>query len=408
MSEKALKHRFFWTWDHSMDWDPTAYGRQEHGCSNYYFKSGDSFLIDYKKLVDFAAKENYTGVILYGFLRDAHGKIEAAQELCKYGNDKGVRIIPGVGINSYGGIYWEGNHEFNLPTWLDKHPELELVGQWKHILPCLRMACPSQPENQEWHKRAIAWLSDTFEIGGINYETGDYGVCQCDLCKDNSERDGVFSHDDMAKQLPPLVEIAEKTRPGILNICECYFDNILDPEKHAAMKALPSSAILQFCINRKYWPKLTEGITPEIVSQLPPHDKVIRTHMGSQWNSERHVFAARTFMQLAKLASANGFDGTTIFGEMPERSALHEINYLAMSRTGDNPDLEWGEFVSEHLGPLYGEAELAAKFVALIETREYSAGDLADAKRTLAGAEEPAYERWLWMVDRIYRHLGAK
>jgi len=120
---------------------------------------------------------------------------------------------------------------------------------------------------------------------------------------------------------------------------------------------------------------------------------------------------------LAKLASANGFDGTTIFGEMPARSTLHEINYLSMARTADNfirrtaneggPDLEWDEFVSEHLGPLFGGAELAEKFVALLEAKKHSAEDLKEAKGILRRADEPAYQRWLWIVDYLYRHLES-
>ena len=67
------------------------------------------------------------GVTIYGFLRDNHGGVEAAQELCRYATERGVRILPGVGINAYGGIYWEGDHKYNLTTWLRQHPELRAV-----------------------------------------------------------------------------------------------------------------------------------------------------------------------------------------------------------------------------------------------------------------------------------------
>ena len=32
-------------------------------------------------------------------------------------------IIPGVGLCSYGGYYFEGDHPFNLGTYLRKHPQ---------------------------------------------------------------------------------------------------------------------------------------------------------------------------------------------------------------------------------------------------------------------------------------------
>ena len=400
-STRRLPHRFFWTWDHSMDWDPRGLGRQVYGASNPYYKPPDSFLEDYCRAVDFCSAQGYTGVIVYGFLRDSHGGIESAQELCRYGAQRGVRIIPGIGVNSYAGIYWEGEHEFNLPTWLDKHPELEAVSERSARKRCLRMACPSRPENLEWHKRAVTWLAETFEIGGINFETGDYGICKCDLCRRASGRDGYFSAHDMAHLLPPLVEAAAEARPGLLCICECYFDNVLDAEQTAPLCDLPDDVILQFCINREFWPRLKEEISPEAIARLPPHEKVLRTHMGTQWNRERDVLVARTFIELARIAAANGLDGVTVFGEAPAQSAVNEINYLGLVRACDNPALSWEGFVSEHLGPLLGGPELATEFVYLLEAEGSACGALARAKDALKRVDEPAYGRWLWLVQQL-------
>ena len=404
---QPLKHRLFWTWDHSMDWDPAGLGRQVTGCSDPYYKPPGAFLEDYRRLIDFAAEQGFTGVIVYGFLRDCHGGVEAAQELCRYGCERGVRVIPGIGVNAYAGIYWEGDHEFHLPTWLDKHPELEAASAKPARKRCLRMACPSRPENQEWHRRAVAWLAETFEIGGINFETGDYGICQCEQCQAASARDGYFSAHDMAKLLPPLIEAATQTRPGILPICECYFDNVLDADQFAALRDLPAGVVLQFCINRKFWPRLNAEATPEAISRLPAHDKVIRTHMGSQWNGERHTLVARTFMGLARLAAATGLDGVTVFGEAPGRSTVNEINYLSLVRACDDPGLSWAEFVSEHLGPLLGGPELAAEFTDLLEADPPTAADLRRAKDALRRVDDPAFKRWLWLVGWLYDRVGS-
>ena len=140
------------------------------------------------------SRNRIAAIAIYGFLRESHGGIAAAQELCRYANERGVRIMPGVAINAYGGIVWEMEHDYNLATWLRRHPELaaEMERPAGFQIKDLGFplffprgdysvrGCPSKPENQRWMEEGIAWLAETFEIGGINIEAGDYGVCGCD------------------------------------------------------------------------------------------------------------------------------------------------------------------------------------------------------------------------------------
>ena len=135
---------------------------------NYYSKPPEGFLEDYFRLIDFMSLNRIGGVTIYGFLRDCHGGIEAAQKLCKYAAERGVRILPGVGINAYGGIYWEGNHRYNLTQWLRQRPELKAVLEHRQLFLFLiyslwfpenqytDTACPSKPENARYHEEAIA------------------------------------------------------------------------------------------------------------------------------------------------------------------------------------------------------------------------------------------------------------
>lgn len=67
---------------------------------------------DYSRLIDFMSLHRISGVTIYGFLRDNHGGIESVQALYRYAAERGVRILPRVGINAYGGIYWEGDHRY--------------------------------------------------------------------------------------------------------------------------------------------------------------------------------------------------------------------------------------------------------------------------------------------------------
>ena len=175
----ALPYRgWFWTWDHSTNWRVDVPGRQEYGGANAYFKPAEALLEDYRRVVDFASRHRINGVRVYGLLRDRHGGVETAKELSRYANARGVRILPGVGINSYGGIYYDGRHRFNLRTWLLDHPRAPRPAgteprtrQAHHHY--ADMACPSQPANQAWRAEAIQWLAEEFEIGGSDFETGE-------------------------------------------------------------------------------------------------------------------------------------------------------------------------------------------------------------------------------------------
>ena len=112
----GLAYRTLWTWDHSTNWELSQIGQQEIGVFNPYGKPPGGFLRDYRRVVDFCSRNKIAAVVIYGFLRDTHGGVEAAKELCHYASERGVRILPGIAIGSYGGIYWEGSSPYNLAT----------------------------------------------------------------------------------------------------------------------------------------------------------------------------------------------------------------------------------------------------------------------------------------------------
>lgn len=418
----ALPYRLFWTWDHSTNWYLEQVGLQEIGALNYYSKPAGGFLEDYRRLVDFMSLHRISGVTIYGFLRDNHGGIEAAQELCRYAAERGVRILPGVGINAYGGIYWEGNHRYNLTTWLRQHPELEAVFDRPvafHIpeLPELWFpethytdaACPSKPENASYHAEAIQWLAETFQIGGINFETGDYGVCNCPDCLARRKADETWSLRDVALLYPRLFEAARRGREGLWLVSEAYWDNILDLNALAPLADLPADAIYQFCINRSYWPQVREKLTREHVSRLPQPKNVLRTHMGSQWNSERYELVAGRFSEMMRLLHKTGMQGATIFSEVSPFSTVNEINYLAFARFGYEAGLTWEQFIANDLGPLLGGAEVAVRYLDWLQTPN-ERGPLeraaAEAREIGAAQTGEAYRRWVWLQNRLYQKLA--
>jgi hypothetical protein len=440
----GLTYRTFWTWDHSTNWELSQVGQQEIGVFNPYGKPPNGFLRDYKRVVDFCSKNRIAAVVIYGFLRDPHGGVEAAQALCRYATERGVRILPGIAIGSYGGVYWEGNSPWNLANWLRANPQhaatLEKgVGfQISDLAFPLNFpksdytlsACPSAPETIRWMEDGVQWLTETFDIGGINIEAGDYGVCGCERCqlrRDNPaeaarRRDtygDYWSHTDMAENFPRLYARAKSIKPDLWIYSEIQWDNLLDPVAHAAQRKLPKGGIYQHTTNRTYWGRIQQGLTRDYVSTLPTQPNVLRCQFACQWNgderTERYALNARVFGDMARVCDRTGMDGLTIWGEPSPYHATVELSYLGFAQFSWNPRLQWEDFVEQTAAPLLGGVEAAEEFVAIAE--ELDAHQVMDPERLRAlqrqaaahRADDEAGRRWLSLEDQIARrrYMGA-
>ena len=440
--EPGLPYRTFWTWDHSTNWELSQIGQQEIGVFNPFQKPPQGFLADYQRLVDFCSKNRIGGIVIYGFLRDSHGGIEAAQQLCRYANERGVRIIPGIAIGSYGGVYWEGNHRYNLATWLKENPQhaatmekgvgfqiadLAFPLNFPHSDYTVT-ACPSAPETMDWMEEAVSWLAETFEIGGINIESGDYGVCGCERCRARRANDAEaarradvhgdsWSHTDMATNFPRLYRAAKAKRPDLWIYCEMQWDNLLEPVATDVQKAMPRGAIYQHTANRSYWRRLRTELDPGYVASLPTQPNVLRCQFACQWNgderTERYALNARAFADMAVRGNQLGMEGLTVWGEPSDYFATVELSYLAFARFTWDPTLTWEAFMERDVAPRLGGPAAAQRFVALAEELDASASLPVDRlaamqKEALVAAnghDGATARRWLTLVDQIGRRL---
>ncbi|MGI9355688.1 MAG: hypothetical protein ACR2PF_11090 [Rhizobiaceae bacterium] len=438
----ALPFRTVWTWDHSTNWELTQVGQQEIGVFNPYQKPPGGFLLDYQRLVDHCSKHRIAGVVIYGFLRDNHGGTVAAQELCRYANERGVRIIPGIAIGAYGGVYWEGNHKYNLSTWLKSNPqfaaqmEKDIGFQIADLAFPLNFphsdytmtACPSAPATIEWMEEAVAWLAETFDIGGINIESGDYGVCGCPRCVERranpdeaarrvDDHGDSWSHTDMAQNFPRLYAAAKAKKPDLWIYCEMQWDNLLDPVADDAQKALPEGGIYQYTSNRTFWGRLQKELTHDYVASLPTRPNVLRCQFACQWNgderSERYAFNARTFADMSKTVQQTGMQGLTIWSEPSPFHATVELSYLAFARFGWQPDLSWENFLAEDVAPLLGGPDAANSFIEIAEEVDENQELPLERLQTLqksamqqfADTSGDVARRWLTLGEQIARRI---
>jgi hypothetical protein len=438
----GLAYRTFWTWDHSTNWELSQVGHQEIGVFNPYGKPPAGFLADYTRLVDFASRNRIPSVVIYGFLRNSHGGIEAAKELCRYATERGVRIVPGIAIGSYGGVYWEGDHPYNLATWLKKNPQHAAtmekgvgfqIADLDFPLNFPRSdytmsACPSAPETMDWMEEAVSWLADTFEIGGVNIESGDYGVCGCARCvaRRNNEAEAArrvddhgdsWSHTDMAENFPRLYRAAKAKKPDAWIYSELQWDNLFDPVAHDAQRSMPQGAIYQHTTNRSFWNRLKGEMTRADVEKLPTQPNVLRCQFACQWNgdrrTERYAFNGRTFADMNKFCADVGMEGLTVWGEPSPYHATVELSYLAFARFGYEPTLAWERFMAEDAAPLLGSVAAAERFVAMAEELDANIELPVERLRALKGeareasrhADDEVSRRWLSLEDQIARRV---
>lgn len=441
-AEPSLTYRTFWTWDHSSNWELSQIGHQEIGVFNPYGKPPGGFLADYKRMVDFCSAHQIAAIIVYGFLRDAHGGIAAAQELCRYANERGVRIMPGIAIGSYGGVYWEGTHRYNLATWLRENPqfasdmEKDIGFKIQDLTFPLSFprsdytltACPSAPETMGWMEEAVGWLAESFEIGGINIESGDYGVCGCDRCaarrgeRDSAARragnDESWSHADLADNFPRLHAAATRARDNLWMFCELQWDNLFDAGTHTPLTSLPSNAVYQHTLNRTYWNRVERDLTAADVAALPTRTNIFRSQFASQWNgderTERYAFSGPVFADMVRKAHDVGVEGLTVWGEASSYNVTNEFSYLALGRFGFDATLSWERFREQEIEPRLGGASSATAFLEIVDSldREQAlpATRLSElhgiALDGLSSTSGDASLRWSWLVDQVARRIA--
>ncbi len=392
----AFPLRYYWTWDHSTNWVLDDEGNQIDGCSNPYLKAPDTFLKDYRKLIDFCVAMRFNGLVIWGFLRDSHGGEKYAYEVAKYAKERGVALMPGVGLTAYNGIYYEGEHPYNIGTYLKKHPEMGLMNeQGKRSSGSFS---PYAAGYTKWVQKALEWLVNSFPIGGVNLENGDFLVDHSPLAKKMRLRLKTGEADafkDQYAAYKPALEFLQKIMPDGWNVYATYAGFAPQPsEKLAGYEVnigckkpyfashLPESAIAQWTITGllskphiplKLW---MENDKPEAIYRnarwqkglIPPTKRSAAfIHQASQWDERRrYMLAISHFAEACLRCYEAGFEGISIHGEVSERVLTAKLNYLAMRHWTYHPVSTLEDFANAELARLLGSRTDALIFLQKI------------------------------------------
>jgi hypothetical protein len=333
------------TWDDEPDKISTKMAASEVPFP--YLKRSESYLVGFKRLVDYCSKNGVKGIVIWGFLRDAHGGVAAAKELCTYAKEHGVAILPGVGLCSYGGYYFDGDHPFNLSTYLKKHPDriskaFEEGGK-REVTPVLD---PSLKANQTWWKDGLEWMLENFAIGGIDYEMGDFIVNPSPGAVKAREDLGIKADGNILDTIVATQDVMDfaykQKRDGIF--INCTYRGL------ERIAGFPDLRYLDVINKKTVWEYTLTGTAkrddfPAAFTGIPPHRMYGYLHWfnPSTKTMEKDYVAdiARVFPGAASL----GFEFIGTYGEVSAiGSTLADRNYRAQVAWAKKPELRVAEF----------------------------------------------------------------
>jgi len=421
MSQPDFDYRSFYTWDHDTNWVLTQPTPRVHGCAEPYEKPPEAFLADFKTLVDFMAMLGLNHLIIWGALRDCHGGADELRRLIEYGLANDVRVAPGVGLYCYGGVYYDGDHEFSLNRLLEERADLAAVAQDGQ--PMVRMggnprkcvACPRNEEVADWTLRSIRWLMEEVGPPAIHFETGDYGHCYCPACKKAGSRERGVNYSDMAIMLPPVVEEVRRHSADCWLSYNHYFGYTrkMMTEKPPFATAIPWDVICKWGVSWMLEPQLRpdnsrykatiEPMTPDV--RPPTETNMAHLHFGTGWwsCSPRGTLEITRFMKHIPVIHQVGFQGICTHGEESELNPPCELNFHVYAALADKADATPEEISNRSVGELLGSADLATEVLTAFRDVELSPTLSARVARAAEEAVGQTKVRLNWLTFELHR-----
>lgn len=433
---KGISQRFFWSWDHSTNWCMNTLGAQNCGLANKYTKDPQMFEIDYKRVIDWCADHKMTAVGIVGILRDTHGGVDSVRRLCEYGRKKGVLVYMIAGLFAYGGIYYEGKSKYSLNKFFEQNPECIAINAdgsrvynrhnvGKKGTELEYQGCASSEKLHDFVLESLDWVfKEIPELGGIQMESSDTGVCQCPKClarRGEYDAKEPLSLADMAAIYPDASKVILARNPNALVICETYH-HFLDPECKIFGAEKPSADLKKLLDMPKttYWQwkcdKMIKEDTwergVEMISTMQKFRHIMRSHAGTQWWGGRNTFEVDKIRRQCLLSYESGIDAVSMFGENSPYYANSEFNYLALEYFADNPYASMESFMQDIMAPRLGGVAKAETYNEIARLHlnlpkiPQATSEIAKIVAELKDTE--AVRRWLNLGDFLNSYYWEK
>lgn len=438
----GLTYRLLWNWNSRTNWRPTIKEMHARHYQRYnLIEEGEAtYVTHFKRAIDFFSDHKLNGLMVWGFIHEDLGGVEAARELTRYGRRNNVRILPGVCTEAaYGGFSYLSDSPFNLTNWTEKHPDLRYKNTEGEYIAGI---CPSKPRNIQWLRDGTRWFFDELpDVGGMNLENGDWFYCWTEDCveaKSHAENDPNFYWDQMATYKPVLEE-ARKISPDAWMIYAIYtgfteqairdaMDGAIKTKRAVGvatelvlpprvLNQLPDFGTVQWTLTGMAgphaWPQdavLPAAKAPHHVGYIHQSGAVSGLSNPEKWWGKDPGSGYEDVAEIIKFvcmrAAESGMHGIAIYGERGAVSPANELNYLALEYFGWYPDHAWEQFVEHRLSAAYGGRERARKFLlSLINTTRDPSEIREDKEKAEATAAEPSLDL---RQRRRWRNLAAE
>lgn len=394
-------------------------------------ESARSFLTRMRRLVEFMFENRLNGLVLGGLFQTVQGGESTAVEICQFARERGVRILPIVGMGGGRGFVEEAGHRFNLETWSQAHSELRAVdaqGQYRDNTLCLE-----KKANRDWYREGFRWLYENFKLGGVHLDTSDLFVCYCEDCKKARAIQGghdsdyfkdlsrivIFSINEL-RQLDSSYWISFATHTGfdydsiqqsvsrswIIDGTPLKSETLNLAYPPALASQIPESALCQWSISKmigsRTWPSPFKAPAKHNTGHLDWKTTTLEAQGQVLFNR---------IQEITQQAYSSNLEGLSFSADVAPTSPFVELNYVVFAEHAFNPGTDNAVFFKNRISRLYGGAEAAKILLQILAMVEDTDGMVTSnrnqaldlAKRGLEVSNPTGKERWTRFVASLER-----
>src|SRR5262245_16409445 len=379
----------------------------------------DPYFDQLKVIVDSMSAHRLNGLIISGFPGSPQSSATAAQELCRYAVQRGVRVLPRIGLSGSEGIFSEGDHALNIGAWAKAHPELRAVDKTGATRE--GTLCPEKVVNHQRYREALQWLFQNCRVGGISLELEPLFICYSEDCKSARQVMGGNDPDyskDLARFATFVAEEVHKLDPHawVTYVAGTGFDfeSIQTSSAGAVplgqqvpfppefVQKVPEFALTQWELT----PMLKAGTWPS------PFKAPGKPGVGVLRWSPRSVPAEIYWKRMENVTHhsiSSNLEGLVTFCELSSDNAADGLNYSVFANLAFNPAADLDEFFRFKLSRFYGGEAAALRLSKILQLLEDENGMLSAnydevlrlSKQAAELADRNGKERWERLIQYI-------